>query len=296
MPDSQWASFKNKVGNVLVIPGFYQVNPATTFDDRKSIDGVFNWNSWLPSSAEKGVVSTVDDKTFQSKARSASKLFMMGISPVQFKHLNPSNNWYRRGEDNLEYRFGQALELQPDMLEFQTWNDAGESHYMGNVWDEPMSGSANIQALVKDRDHKAYWEVLPAFIKAWKRGDKTTANMVPTNGKPVQGVMWHHTLTVNADCGADPLAKPADIQKSAEDAVSGIVLVAKGQKNLVAVVNVGSKELGKQKLVEGYNKFKFGGMPTGKVQLEVWDGSTMVGGAYGKIEVCMIVFWFCDSY
>lgn len=290
VPDSQWSSFKSKVGDVLIIPGFYQVDPSTTFTNRKSIDGVFNWNSWLPSSAGKGIVSTTDDKIFQSKASGSSKLFMMGISPVQFKHLDETNNWYRRGEDNLEYRFGQALDLQPDMLEFQTWNDAGESHYMGNIWDEPMTTSPEIQALVKGRDHTGYWQVLKAFIQAWKRGDKTTANMVPTNDKPVQGVFWHHTLTVDADCGSDPLKKSDDIKAAAEDAVSGIVLVAKGQKNLVVVVNVGSKELGKQTLVEGYNKFKFSGVTPGKVQLEVWDGSTMIGGGYGKLEVCAFTF------
>ncbi|KAF1358648.1 hypothetical protein EJ07DRAFT_123032 [Lizonia empirigonia] len=285
VPNSQWSSFKSKVGDVLIIPGFYQVDPSSAFTNRNSIEGVFNWNSWLPSSAGKAIVSTTDDKTFQSKASSASKLFMMSISPLQFKHLDTSNNWYRRGEDNLEYRFGQALSLQPDMLEFQTWNDAGESHYMGNLWDEPMTGSPSIQALVKNHDHKGYWQILPAFIQAWKRGDTTTANMVPTNGQSVQGAFWHHTLTVDADCGSDPLAKSADIKTAAEDAVSGVVLVAKGKANLVAVVNVGSKELGKQTLVEGYNKFKFTGLTTGKVQLEVWDGSTMVGGGYGKLEV-----------
>lgn len=283
--DDQWSSFKKIVGDVLVIPGYYEIDPNTTFDQHKSIDGVFNWNSWLPSDGGKGVVSDTDDETFQSKAKSASKLFMMGISPIQFKHLDSSNNWYRRGEDNLEYRFGQALDLQPDMLEFQTWNDAGESHYLGNLWDEPMTTSPSIQAQVRDRDHKGYWQVLPAFIQAWKRGDRTTANMVPTNGNSVQGVFWHHTLTVDANCGSDSLVKSPDIKKAAEDAVSGIVLVAKGKKNLVAVVNVGSKELGKQTLVEGYNKFKFTGLTSGKVQLEVWDGSTMVGGGYGKIEV-----------
>ena len=287
VPDSQWSSLKNKVDDVLIVPGFYQVDPSTTFTNRGNIDGIFNWNSWLPSSAGKGIVSTTDDETFQFQASSISKLFMMGISPIQFKHLDTINNWYRRGEDNLEYRFGQVLDLQPDMLEFQTWNDAGESHYMGNLWDEPMTGSPNIQALVKDRDHKGYWQVIPAFIQAWKRGDKTTANMVPTNGRDIQGVFWHHTLTVDAVCASDPLSKSADIETAAENAVSGVVLVKKGKKNLVAVVNVGSKELGKQTLVEGYNKFKFSGMIAGKVQLEVWDGSTMIGGGYGKLEVRM---------
>jgi len=56
----------------------------------------------------------------------------MGLSPVQFKHLSPTQNWYRRGEDTLSYRLAQ----QPDMIQLQSWNDAGEGHYMGNVWGE----------------------------------------------------------------------------------------------------------------------------------------------------------------
>lgn len=286
--NSEWSNLKAKVGDILIIPGFYDIDPNTAFINKDSIDGVFNWNSWPQTNEGKVTVSTADDKIYQTKARQASRLFMMGISPLQYKHLGEpakKDDWYRRGEKNLEYRFGQVLDLQPDMLQFQTWNDAGESHYMGNLWPEPMTSSPQIQALVKDRDHKGYWEIIPAFIQAWKRGDRTTANMVPTNGKPVQGTFWHHTLTVDANCGADPLGKSGDIKKAAEDSVSGVVLVAKGRKNLVAVVNVGNKELGKQTLVEGFNRFKFDGLTPGKVQLEVWDGSTMIGGGYGKLPV-----------
>ena len=58
---------------------------------------------------------------------------MMGISPIQCKYSDATNNWYRRSGNNLEYRFCQALNLQPDMLEFKTWNDTGESQYMDNL-------------------------------------------------------------------------------------------------------------------------------------------------------------------
>lgn len=287
--DTDWASFKGSVGDVLVIPGFYEATPsATFFDSRSSLDGVFNWNSWPFPDAGTANVTTTDDSTFMSAAHSASKLFMMGISPLQFKHMDSTNNWYRRGEGNLENRLLQALELQPDMIELQTWNDAGESHYMGNLWDEPMTGSV-IHDYVDGYDHKGYWEILQAFIQAYKRGDTDGKNMVPTNGKAIQGAYWHHTLLVDGDCGADPLGKPGNV-KNAEDVVSGVILVAKGQTGLVGVVNSdsGSKELGKVNLVEGYNAFEFDGLTAGKVTVEVWDGSKMVGGGYGQLEVCAI--------
>lgn len=280
--NEQWASFKSAVGgDVLLIPGFSEAKPSTTFfAERSTLNGVFNWNSWPKVEEGKVNVSTAEDEIFLQAARDADKLFIMGMSPLQFKHIDEGQNWYRRGEDNLELRIEQALALQPDMIELQTWNDAGESHYMGNLWDEPLTGSP-VHNYTDGYDHKGYWQILPAFIQAWKRGDKTTNKMVPTNDKPVQGAFWHHTLTTNADCSADTLGKPSNT----EDAVSGVVLVAEGQTKLIAVVNNGDKELGKMKLMEGYNKFKFLGLGVGKVQLEVWDGSTMIGGGYGNLEV-----------
>jgi glucan endo-1,3-alpha-glucosidase len=293
--DRDWAAFKAqvkaKVGagfvGVRLVPGFFRATPSTTFfDGRGSIDGIFNWNSWQPTDAGKVPVSTANDKKFQAATKATSKTFMMGMSPIQFKHLNVTTNWYRRGEENLEYRFGQVLDLQPEIVQLQSWNDAGESHYMGNIWDEPMSTAPRIQALVKGYDHKGYWEILPSFIQAWKRGDRTTANMMPTNGKAVQGAFWHHALTVDADCSTDPLKKSPDILKAAHDSVFGVILVPKGKAGLVGVVNVGTNKLNQtDPLREGYNSFKFTGLTPGKVQLEVWDGSTMVGRGIGPLEV-----------
>lgn len=282
--NQQWSDLKKTVGDIALVPGFFKATPSDNpLDSKSNLDGIFNWNSWPDASAGKAEVSTTDDKKYMSAAHNKGKVFMLGMSPVQFKHMDAGNNWYARGEGNFENRIPQALALQPDMIELQTWNDAGESHYMGNVWDEPMTNSPAIKAQVNGYDHTGYQQIIPAFIKAFKRGDTTTANMVPTNGKDVQGAFWHHTLTVGAKCN-DALGKPRDIE-NAEDAVSGAILVAKGKTGLTAVVNNGDKELGKVKLVEGYNKFKVTGLGAGKVQVEVWDGSTMVGGGYGPKEV-----------
>ncbi|KAG9204539.1 hypothetical protein G6514_000998 [Epicoccum nigrum] len=293
--NDEWARLKGVVDPVagkktLLIPGFYQdVSPANVFTTRSNIDGVFNWNSWQDTWQGKQPVSMANDQAYMTKAHDSGRLFMMGISPLQYKNMNAGNNWYRRGEENLEIRLGQALSLQPDMLQFQSWNDAGESHYMGNVWQTPMSKSPEIQELVKDRPHTAYWPIMKAFIKVWKNGETTTDNMVPANGKPVEGAFWHHTLTVDASCGTDKQPKSADIKTAAEDVVTAILMVAKGQTNLKAVVNVGGVQLDAVKsLKPGYNALKFSGdsfKKGGKVQLEVWDGSTMVGGGYGAISV-----------
>lgn len=171
-----------------------------------------NWNSWPFNTQGDIIVPTADDQTLLSAAHAVGKTFLMGVSPLQFKHYSGAN-YYRvrsttcshifmrkstdtsgqRGEQNLEYRFGQVLSLQPDFIELQTWNDAGESHYMGNSWPEPIVGTP-IVAYSQAYDHTGYWQILPSFIKAWKAGETTTATMYPTNGAAAQGTFWHHTL------------------------------------------------------------------------------------------------------
>jgi glucan endo-1,3-alpha-glucosidase len=154
---------------------------------------------------------------------------------------------------------------------------------MGNIWPEPLN--ARTKELTDGYNHTGYWQILPSFVQAFHRGDRTTANMFPTNSKVIQGAFWHHTLTMDGTCTSDSVPKSPTITDLAEDAVSGVILVQKDETGLVAVVNVGGKELNKTTLTPGLNRFKFGGMGTGKVQLEVWDRSTMVGKGKGGMEV-----------
>ncbi|KAJ9150800.1 Glycoside hydrolase family 71 protein [Pleurostoma richardsiae] len=283
---SQWNQFKSTVGSIVLIPAFYQTTPSSSFfSNNPALDGAFNWNSWASEGQGKIVVPTTDDETYLQAAKSAGKLFIMGISPLQFKHIDSGQNWYLRGEANLEYRLGQALSLQPDMLELQTWNDAGESHYMGNIWPEPISGSV-IPDYTDGYDHTGYWQVLPSFIQAWKRGDTGTADMVPTNGAAAQGVFWHHTQLVSASCAPDQLGigEPSGYQ-NAEDLVSGVILVAKGQTGLIVTVTSGASTLGQATLAEGFNKFSFSGLTTGAVSVRVAQGSSTVISGTGPISV-----------
>lgn len=89
---------------------------------------------------------------------------------------------------------------------------------MGNTWPEPIAGS-DIGAYSANYDHRGYWQVLPAFIKAFKAGATDTGSMFPTNGKEAQGVFWHHTLFKGGDCSGDPMGKPTGID-TVEDKVT----------------------------------------------------------------------------
>lgn len=204
---------------IYFVPAFQDVAASPSFFTTFStVDGAMNWNSWPFEADGKIIVPVTDDKTYQTAAKAAKKTFLMGVSPLQYKHIDASQNWYRCGEQNLEYRFGQVLAMQPDFVELQTWNDAGESHYMGNSWPEPISGTDE-GAYTVDYDHTGYQEILPAFITAYKSGASNTDTMYPTNSKSAQGVFWHHTLLVGGDCSADSMGKPSGIE-NAEDTVT----------------------------------------------------------------------------
>jgi glucan endo-1,3-alpha-glucosidase len=193
------------------------------------------------------------------------------VSPLQFKHLS-YGNYYRRGEQNLEYRFGQVLNLQPDFIEFQTWNDAGESHYMGNSWPEPITGTG-IEAYTQDYDHTGFQQVIPAFIQAYKSGATMTNTMYPTNGKNAQGVFWHHTLLVAGDCSSDSLGEPQGVS-TAEDKVTVVVLVASGITTYSVSITSGGTSLGSSALVPGYNQYSVKELTTGTVVVTVTDTSS----------------------
>ena len=291
VPNSAWQAFKDALGQpIILMPSFCDLPPTPSFfTDRPALDGTFNWNSWPWSSLGQTQVSVNDDITYLSAARSSAKpkLFMMGMSPLQFKHMSPSWNWYARGEQNLEVRMSQVLALQPDMLELQTWNDAGESHYIGTIWPEWLVDPANnpVTAYTQDFDHTGYWQVLPAFIQAWKRGDTDVSAMVPTDGRSVQGVFWHHPLVASADCSDDPLGQVRG-HELVEDLVTGIILVAEGQTGLGATVSSGSTQLGTAPLRAGFNSFSFDGLTTGAVRVVVTDdsGNIVVSGT-GPLEV-----------
>ncbi len=215
---------------------------------------------------------TTDDVTYQTAAKASRKTFMMGVSPLQFKHIDSSQNWYRRGEQNLEYRFGQVLALQPDFVELQTWNDAGESHYMGNSWPEPIDGTVE-GTYTADYDHTGYQEICQVSSKPIRQArHQRIPCILPTGRLPKAS--WHHTLLVNGDCSTDSLGKPSGIN-TAEDKVTVVVLVEEGHSTYNLKVVSGNMDLGSQTLVPGYNQYSVSGLTAGNVTVTVTDSASI---------------------
>lgn len=96
-------------------------------------------------------MKTIGDEWYKTSAAKYKKKWMMGMSSIQFKHIDKDNNYYLPGKDVLAPRLAQVMQMQPDMLQIQSWNDAGESHNMGLAWNEAIpKDSANANSKIRN--------------------------------------------------------------------------------------------------------------------------------------------------
>ncbi|EEA23262.1 hypothetical protein TMatcc_002120 [Talaromyces marneffei ATCC 18224] len=193
--------------------------PTGFFDAFPVVDGAFSWESaWPgPGTAAANVSDTVDESLIE-QAHGVGKVYMMPLSTFQFKYTSSDQQWYRIGEINLPERMAQILALQPDFVEVITWNDAGESHYVGNFWPEQIAGT-NEGNYANGYDHTGWQQVIKPFITAYKNGATEVGQMESQSGGP-EGAVWYRTLLTSASC-----ASTITNYQQAKDAVNFAVIL-----------------------------------------------------------------------
>ncbi|OBZ77252.1 Cell cycle checkpoint protein RAD17 [Grifola frondosa] len=162
---------------LYIFPSFF-VDPAT-FGNLPVMDGAFNvislpcdsktpWNSGWPTGNY--------NITFNSDASYISNLgnrsYMAAVSPWFFTHYSPQSynkNFIYRGDDWLFAQRWELLVQNRSVVPFAqvaTWNDFGESHYVG-----PIEGiQPNSQAWVNGFDHQGWLDLMQYYIAAYKTG------------------------------------------------------------------------------------------------------------------------------
>lgn len=131
------------------------------------------------------------------KASLASKTYMMGVSPWFYTNLPGYNKaWVWRGDDTWHLRWQQVIDLQPDLVEIITWNDYGESHYIGPIHDDgiPNGDNANAHSYVDDMPHDHWRDMLPVYIAQYKNGGQVPA-IAPESEKVT---FWHRLSSSSA--------------------------------------------------------------------------------------------------
>ncbi|KAL0959133.1 hypothetical protein HGRIS_014424 [Hohenbuehelia grisea] len=162
-----WSSvLKREMRPNHFIPAFF-MSPSD-FAGYPVMDGAFNWNSGWPPAG--------DDITFDRDAEYVNNLggrsYMAAMSPWFFTHYGANTynkNFIFRGDDWLvASRWESILEHRSsvDLVEIITWNDYGESHYVG-----PIEGSQpGSESWVNGFDHTAWLDIMQYYITAFKTG------------------------------------------------------------------------------------------------------------------------------
>ncbi|KAH7032195.1 glycoside hydrolase [Macrophomina phaseolina] len=252
-----------------------------------AVDGVFSWETAWPSQNDglASILSSVTDKVGSDAAHATGKSYLMPLSSHQFKHIDGLGNWYRRGELTLPNRMKQILELSPEFVMLLTWNDAGESHYIGNVWQESISTSEATKKYVDDFDHSAWQDVISPFISAYKNDAKDETEILPLNNGNFTGAMWYRPLLKDASCSGDYLGKPIGWE-NAQDTVNFAIVLPAETSGVKINVYSGDTLLKSFDGKAGMNAQAVQGMRAGAQKVEVVgaDGN-VIGAGLSKVDV-----------
>ncbi|KAF5381673.1 hypothetical protein D9615_005563 [Tricholomella constricta] len=155
-----------RLPGVHFVPSFF-MDPAA-FGGLQTIDGSFQWNSAWPM----GNSTTNFDADNIYLKNLGGRTYMAGVSPWFFTHYGPdtyNKNFIYRCDD---WHFAARWEVlvkhraEVDLAQVITWNDFGESHYVGPIAGaQPMS-----EAWTKGFDHQGWLDLMQYYIKAYKTG------------------------------------------------------------------------------------------------------------------------------
>ncbi|KAL4788454.1 glycosyl hydrolase family 71-domain-containing protein [Aspergillus varians] len=159
---AEWPQIKSATG-CMFMPSWTSLSPAGLHSVQSVIDGAFSWDAW-PVGAQD--MNTSSDKAWIEAL--SGKPYMMAVSPWFYTNLPQWNkNWLWRGDDLWHYRWRQVMDVQPELIQILSWNDYGESHYIGPIYDAGIPDGAS--RYVKGCPHDAWREFLPHYIDAYRR-------------------------------------------------------------------------------------------------------------------------------
>ena len=100
--------------------------------------------------------------------------YMMGVSPWFYTNLPGfRKNWMWKGDDLWFDRWANVIYLQPEYVQIITWNDYGESHYIGPLRDKAYvafdKGKAPFNFAL-GKKHDGWRAFLPYLIDYAKTG------------------------------------------------------------------------------------------------------------------------------
>lgn len=269
-----WKYFRSLISTAnttgtYFIPGFFPAN-GNVSNVIDCVDGLFQWNSaW---SLTNDTVTDSSDRDWMEKL-GPNKSYMPGVSPTFFTHYNSSTlpkNWVYNAGNNYARRWSQVAVLPSvKFVEVATWNDYGESHYIG-----PRPQSTQLQPLnttwANMANHLGWARITKPYIELYKTGF--------IQQRPSDLIIWEYRQhPKSAIATKDVVARPINADWLTDE----IYITSYLSEDAEIQVQIGQDQaIQKFTAKEGLNHFKvpYPENPDGPVQVGMFRTGKNVGG------------------
>ncbi|KAJ7669773.1 glycosyl hydrolase family 71-domain-containing protein [Mycena rosella] len=175
--------------------------------DFSALDGALNWVGWESNRNNKapngGVTVTVSSGDQSLQSTLAGKGYIAPTSPWFSTHFGPevsfSKNWVFPGDLLWYMRWVEILALQPTFVEIITWNDYGESHYIGPLpsqhTDDGSSKWTN-DICVRFIFSDGWVDMAKLLISAYKIGATSVNSFIASD----QLIYWYRVAPKGLNC------------------------------------------------------------------------------------------------
>ncbi|KAK4211909.1 putative alpha-1,3-glucanase/mutanase [Rhypophila decipiens] len=208
------------------IPMFFAPNFAPwNTQNPGQLDAAFNWQGWVHDgygkSPRPGQVKTIETGDSEYRSWLGGKPYMAPVSPWFFTHYMKyeNKNWVMGTGMSWFERWSEILRSSPEYLEIVSWNDYGESHYIGPLSSKHADDGHS--KYVNDMPHDGWLEMAKPFIAAYKARQSSPNAYINKD----QIIYWYRPTPKSVNCQNDPLGGRPDGWDMMEDSVFVVSLL-----------------------------------------------------------------------
>ncbi|KAF1999392.1 carbohydrate-binding module family 24 protein, partial [Amniculicola lignicola CBS 123094] len=265
-----WTEIKSSTG-CFFIPDWSSLGAKDAVELANGVaDGLFSWDAW-----PKGPVDTNTYPDASYHEFLGGKPYMASVSPWFYTNMPGYNkNWLWRGDSLWFDRWQQlvALDNQPEFIEIVSWNDFGESHYIGPLDDSQYAAFETGRSpynYAENMPHDGWRNDLPYWIDLWKNGVATVSQEALTG--------WYR-LNPKGACADGSTTGNTASQLLLEYAPAEVI-----QDKIFFTARLGSTAdvsvtLGGASLTASWTSKPYGGVG-------IYFGSADTGGATGAVSI-----------
>ncbi|CEJ55791.1 Putative Function: mutA of P. purporogenum hydrolysis 1 (Precursor) [Penicillium brasilianum] len=169
-----------------------------------AVQGALNWMAWPNNGNNKAptagqTLSVIQGDEAYNKALNG-KPYIAPVSPWFSTHFGSevsySKNWVFPSDLLWYDRWREILALGPRFVEIITWNDYGESHYVGPLSSPHTDDGAS--KWVMDMPHNGWLDMAKPFIAAYKAGVTVALPYIQEE----KLVYWYRPTKKDLNCDA----------------------------------------------------------------------------------------------